>query len=443
MNVKFLLKNPKDGKNTIHMRVRNGRKTDLSINTRQTCNLEDWDAENGFLVTKYQVLRDGKMITPSDAVTKNKVEANKDINYKLLEYQKTVEKDYSDNPNTQHDSEWLTTLLFPPAPDTSKSDMTILEYMDIFFENKGSTISPAYVTKVKAIKKIIGNYLVARKKHSLKLNEIDNNFKNDFEKFCISEKNYSINYFEKNFKFIKTILYEAESNDYEINQGLRKIKCRSEPTLFQILTPAEIIVLENANFTDEPMKTARDWLLISCFTAQRLSDMKKFKPEMVSTKLIDGKERYFIEFVQQKTKQQVLFPLDKRVIKIMKERDWNFPRPMSDTRYNLMIKKVCEYAGLTEVVEGDLYLDENGDENEEKKKKKSTTSTYRKQRGFYPKWKLVSSHIGRRSFASNNYGIIPTPLILRVTGHKDQKMLMNYIGKIEETQSLALANYID
>ena len=41
------------------------------------------------------------------------------------------------------------------------------------------------------------------------------------------------------FKFIKTILYEAESNEYEIGQGLRKIKCKTEPTLFQILTPAD------------------------------------------------------------------------------------------------------------------------------------------------------------------------------------------------------------
>lgn len=443
MNVKFLLKNPKDGKNTIHMRVRNGRKTDLSINTRQTCNLEDWDVEKGFLVTKYQVLRDGRMITPSDAVTKNKIEANKDINYKLLEYQKTVEKDYSDNPNTKHDSEWLTNLLFPPAPDTSKSDMSILEYMEIFKDSFGISISKDYVTKIDSIKKIIIRYLISKKKDDLKLYEIDNTFKNDFERFCIIDENYGVNYFAKNFDFLKTILYQAESNEFEIYRGLRRIKCKTQPTLFQILTPAEIVILQNAKFTDEPLKTARDWLLISCFTAQRLSDMKKFKPEMVSTKLVDGKERYFIEFVQQKTKQQVLFPLDKRVIKIMQERNWNFPRPMSDTRYNLMIKKVCEYAGLIEVVEGDLFLDENGDENQEKKKKKTTTNTYRKQRGFYPKWKLVSSHIGRRSFASNNYGVIPTPLILRITGHKDSKMLMNYIGKIEETQSLALANYID
>lgn len=443
MNVKFLLKNPKEGKNTIHMRVRNGRKTDLFLNTRQSCNLEDWDAENGFLLIKYQVLRDGRVITSSDATTKNKIEANKDINYKLLEYQKKIEMDYSDNPNAKHDGEWLTNLLFPPAPDTSKSNMTILEYVDIFLENKGSTISSAYVTKVKSIKKIIQSYITARRKRSLKLNEIDNNFKNDFEKFCINEEKYAFNYFERNFKFIKTILYEAESNGYEISQGLRKIKCKTEPTIFQILTPTELVILENAKFTDEPLKTARDWLLISAWTGQRISDFMKFKPEMVSKKNVDGKERYFIEFVQQKTKQQVLFPLDKRVIKILNQRAWKFPRPMSETRYNLMIKKVCEYAGLTEVVEGELYLDENGDENEEKKKKKSTKNTFRKQRGIYPKWKLVSSHIGRRSFASNNYGVIPTPLILRVTGHKDQKMLMNYIGKIEETQSLALANYID
>lgn len=36
MNVKFILKNPKEGKNTIHMRVRVGRAIDLSIATKET-----------------------------------------------------------------------------------------------------------------------------------------------------------------------------------------------------------------------------------------------------------------------------------------------------------------------------------------------------------------------------------------------------------------------
>ena len=35
----------------------------------------------------------------------------------------------------------------------------------------------------------------------------------------------------------------------------------------------------------------------------------------------------------------------------------------------------------------------------------------RKENGIFEKWELVTSHIGRRSFATNNYGKIPTSLI--------------------------------
>ena len=54
----------------------------------------------------------------------------------------------------------------------------------------------------------------------------------------------------------------------------------------------------------------------------------------------------------------------------------------------------------------------------------------------------MSSHIGRRSFASNNFGKIPTPLLMVATGHSTPTMLMKYIGKIDEQQSLALAEYL-
>ena len=65
----------------------------------------------------------------------------------------------------------------------------------------------------------------------------------------------------------------------------------------------------------------------------------------------------------------------------------------------------------------------------------------RKVFGNYPKHKLVTSHIGRRSFASNNYGKIPTPLLMVATAHKSEGMFLRYIGKVDQQQSHALANY--
>ncbi len=41
----------------------------------------------------------------------------------------------------------------------------------------------------------------------------------------------------------------------------------------------------------------------------------------------------------------------------------------------------------------------------------------------------MTSHICRRSFATNQYGILPTALIMQITGHSTEKMFLNYIGK--------------
>ena len=48
---------------------------------------------------------------------------------------------------------------------------------------------------------------------------------------------------------------------------------------------------------------------------------------------------------------------------------------------------------------------------------------------FIQNGNLMASHVCRRSFASNLYGILPTPLIMSITAHSTEKMLLNYIGK--------------
>jgi len=56
-------------------------------------------------------------------------------------------------------------------------------------------------------------------------------------------------------------------------------------------------------------------------------------------------------------------------------------------------------------------------------------SAIRKKYGRFAKWELVSSHIGRRSFATNHFGKIPTPIIIAATGHKSESIFLKYIGK--------------
>ena len=66
---------------------------------------------------------------------------------------------------------------------------------------------------------------------------------------------------------------------------------------------------------------------------------------------------------------------------------------------------------------------------------------FRKQSGTYKKHELVTSHIGRRSFATNFYGTIPTTFLIYITGHSTESMFLNYIGKSNKDLALEITKY--
>ena len=186
----------------------------------------------------------------------------------------------------------------------------------------------------------------------------------------------------------------------------------------------ELEKIENVNFDDEHLNNVRDWLIISAYCGQRVSDFMRFNKTMISI-LPDENEkvRYFLDFTQEKTNQTLHLPIHPKIITILEKRNFDFPPRYYEQKYNDLVKKVCEKADIDEICYGGIS---NGK---------------RKVFGDYPKYKLVSSHIGRRSFASNFYGKIPTPLLMSATAHSTEKMFLKYIGKIDDQQANALANY--
>ena len=436
MNVKFLMKNPKEGSNTIHVRVRVGRAIDLFLATKESTSLNDWDSLRGCYLEQYDVMKNGKNFIKRDAGTKEKITKNTVINYRLTELKKNIEESYKVS-NEKINSEWLRSIVYPNESCPDITEMQLIKYFDLFIESRGSSISKDYVSKVQGIKKIVERYKAYNRIKKILLTDFDNEFKNSFEKYCLEVEKYSINYFEKNFKFIKTILYHAEQNGYIINKGLSRIRCRTEKIVFVILSPTELEDIELTNFSEEHLVVAKDWLLISCYSGQRISDFMRFTPDMIREKIVKENKRFFIEFTQEKTKKQILLPLSEKIVSILNRRNWNFPRKMSEPRYNEHIKTVCKMAGISEMVQGGLSLKQETEHIKNRKK-----NNRRKVHDMYPKYKLISSHTGRRSFASNNFGTIPTPLLMVATGHASPNMLMKYIGQIDQQQSMALAEYL-
>jgi integrase len=122
-----------------------------------------------------------------------------------------------------------------------------------------------------------------------------------------------------------------------------------------------------------------------------------------------------------KTDYPVIIPIDSQVKAILKKRNDEFPRQISDQKFNDYIKNICKELNFNEIVEGakitPIKFKENG----------KTIKIHRKNFGKFPKHELVSSHICRRSFATNLYGKIDTLTIMKITGHKTESQFLAYI----------------
>ena len=101
--------------------------------------------------------------------------------------------------------------------------------------------------------------------------------------------------------------------------------------------------------------------------------------------------------------------VDKEVIPILKQ---CFPYTISAQLFNRQIKQVCQIAGISDMVSG--Y--------------KLCSKTRRKRLGTHPKYILISSHDLRRSFATNYFGKIETPILMQITEHSKESTFLSYIG---------------
>ena len=70
--------------------------------------------------------------------------------------------------------------------------------------------------------------------------------------------------------------------------------------------------------------------------------------------------------------------------------------------------------------------------NEPTKGKKYDSISKRKKIGTYKKYELITSHICRRSFATNYYKKIPTPILIQITGHSKESTFLEYINEKED-----------
>ncbi len=394
--IKFFIQK-KEGIAGIWVRLRDGN-IDAKANTKFLINAKDWNIKNGIPGNLRQA--DQKLLHASLETFKLKL---------LNEYNACF-------TSVVIDSVWLKNFIAPK--EVSEIPNRLVDYFAFYGIKKRNEMKTASITKLNVNKHLLERMQKHYKRIYL-IRDVNEEFKLNFYDYCVSE-GYSINTISRALKFIKTICYHAESNDIEVSKKLSNLQINTVKVDKIYLSKDELLLIGQCDKITKPHHiNARDWLLISCEVGQRVSDFLRFKKEMIRIE----ENKPLIEFTQVKTGKIMTIPLSKKVLEILSKRSGEFPVKVSDQRYNEYIKEVCELAKLETLTRGAII---------EKKRKKS---------GIYPKWQLVTSHIGRRSFATNNYGIIPTSLLMGVTGHSTERMFLEYIGKSDSQKAMQLAQY--
>lgn len=236
----------------------------------------------------------------------------------------------------------------------------------------------------------------------------------------------------RTLKNLKTVLLDARNNGKIIHHQINSFSIENISAIKVFLNFEEIEHIKNTPIIGNDLQSAKDWLIIGCYTGQRVSDLLAMNKGKVFTKTDSGGESFrFIELIQIKTGKHVTIPMHDEVEQVLLKYDGGFPPVFSDkehsntTLFNRYIKKVCELSGLNKIVKGRIFNDEL--------KRNEIKET--------EKYKLVSSHICRRSFATNFYGDkrFTTPQIMAITAHGTEASFLAYIGKTSSDHALNTA----
>lgn len=409
----YLVKGKKNFSNIL-IRFKNGRKFDYTTSTELKVEPKNWSQ--------------AKQKVKNTAGDKTK----DTINNHLLDLKKHIIDNFNlDNATGVYiDKQWLQKQIAfyfnRPLNETVLDEVYFLQFIENFIKEAPTRIikatnkpvSSSTITKYNSTKKKLEGY-ENHYKTKLKFTDLDLNFHKQFLHYINVVENIGINTTGKYITTIKSFAREA------LLQGLPVHKEINHPNFFVPTEKTEDIYLKdeeinkiyNHNFkNNERLENARDLFIIGLRTGLRVSDFLRLK----QTNIKDG----FIEIETQKTGQEVVIPMHWQVKEILEKRN-GFPTKLSDQKFNLYIKEVAEISRLKELTKGS----------------KVNKETNRKEKGTYPKHELITSHICRRSFASNLYGELPNMVIMGITGHKTETQFLKYIKITPKENANKLKEY--
>lgn len=210
---------------------------------------------------------------------------------------------------------------------------------------------------------------------------------------------------------IKVLLNAALEDGKQVCLDFKNKKFRTcwEEVDHVYLSEQEIDAIAKVHLRLESYRNVRDLFIIACYTGLRFSDLSKIDLSNIDK----TKEGVFLRVKTKKTGALVVIPIKPMVYDIIKKYN-GLPAVFTNKKTNSILKQVVKLAGVNVMIN----INRTGGINSGKPQ---------------PKYKMVSLHTARRSFATNLFlAKVPAHSIMKVTGHTTEKAFLKYLKISEE-----------
>ncbi len=404
--LKFIIRNPKKTTN-LHIRLIHGTEIDLWCSTKIPVDPKFWD-------NKKQKLKP----LPYPEIS---LKVNSQLQRLKSELLLLFTRDFLTKKTI--DSNWLknqiASILYKPelyqSGRAKPQNDYLTPFMTWWMDNKASSYIGKHSRK-KIGKRSLDHYRSFITKFQYyeksygrkKFTQLNITLAEEFRTYLLEEKNYAVGTVNRNLTRLNFFISRARESGIEIPQSFKTVSIideEKEKVLEPYFNQEELTKILNYDFSDQPhLDIARDHLIIGCYTGLRVSDFLK------NLSLINFKEEY-ISIQTQKTSTRVTLPISIEIRSVLEKRNGALPPKISEVTLNRHLKTLAKQIGFNEELYG----------------RKFNPETKRKEFGHFPKYELISSHIARRSFATNHYGKIPNIVLMKLGGWKSEKVMLNYI----------------
>lgn len=300
---------------------------------------------------------------------------------------------------------------------------TLFDIFDKFIKEESEINQWALRTKLKmqGLKKHLQDF-----DSELSLSQINEEKLSEFQLYLQNElehKNSTISKIISSVKwFLKWAVKKGYTSDNSFELFKPKLKSIQKKIIFLTQTELEEFKKFIIPHNKQHLEKIRDIFLFQCYTGLRFSDV-------ISLKRNDIKDGY-IEVTTIKTVDNLIIELNNHSKAILNKYlegkmfdDMIFP-VISNQKMNDYLKELAEMVGINEPIRETYYR--GGKRVDE----------------VFPKYALLSSHAGRRTFICNALSLgIPPQVVMKWTGHSDYKAMKPYIDIADETKISAMERF--